>query len=104
MIVEERIYTIHPGKMSDFLDLYAEEGLQIISPILGNLIGYFTTDIGDLNKAVHLWGYDSYAEREKRRASLNSHRAWLEFGGKILPYIAHMENRILVPTSFSPIK
>ena len=27
--------------------------------ILGNLIGYFTTEIGMLNQSVHLWGYTS---------------------------------------------
>ncbi len=104
MIVEERIYTIHPGKMGPFLELYGSEGVAIIQPILGNLIGYFTSEIGELNQAVHLWGYESFAERERRRAELNGNKEWLAFVPKVLPFIARMENRILVPTAFSPLR
>lgn len=37
---------------------------------LGRLLGYFITEIGELNAVVHLWGYDSFEERARRRAAL----------------------------------
>lgn len=104
MIVEERIYTINPADLREFLLLYEKEGLGIIQPILGNLIGYFTCDVGEINGVVHLWGYESHAAREERRAELARSPEWRAFVPKILPFIRRMENRILVPTSFSPLR
>ena len=36
------------------------------------LIGYFTTEIGTLNQIVHMWGYESMAQRQERRTALYS--------------------------------
>ena len=47
MIVEERIYRIRTGGMGTYLKLVREEGLAIQQPILGRLIGYFTTEVCD---------------------------------------------------------
>ena len=63
MIVEERIYTCHPGKARRYIEMYEAEGLAIQRPILGNLIGYFTSDIGPLNQVIHLWAYESMEDR-----------------------------------------
>jgi len=51
-----------------------------------------------------MWGYDNFAEREERRAKLQADDAWKAFLGKIQPLIHTQHNRILVPTSFSPIR
>lgn len=104
MIVEERIYRIRLGKMKDYLDLYAAEGMPIQTRILPRMIGYFTTEIGPLSSVVHLWGYDSLAEREQKRAELMADPAWQAYLPKIAAFIETQENRILVPTAFSPIR
>lgn len=104
MIVEMRTYTIRVGAMPTFLRHYEQEGLPIIRPILGNLIGYFTSEIGELNQVVHLWGYADLQDRAARRATLNSNPDWLAFTPKILPLIERMQNTILQPTAFSPIR
>ena len=103
MIVEMRTYTIRVGGMPAFLRHYEQEGLRIIRPILGNLLGYFTTDIGELNQVVHLWGYADLQDRATRRAALNADADWIAFTPKILPLIERMQNTILQPTAFSPI-
>jgi hypothetical protein len=104
MIVEERIYTLEAGKAPEYLRLYEDEGLTIQVPILGNLIGYFSSDIGDLNLVVHLWGYESMDERTSRRAELVAHPGWQAYTAKIRPLIRTMQNRILIPAPFSPIR
>jgi hypothetical protein len=104
MIVEQRVYTLQIGKLNQFLEYYATHGLPIQQPILGNLVGYFYTDMGELNQVFHLWGYESYAERERRRAILGKDEAWLNYLRNSPPVITKQENRILVPASFSPIK
>ena len=103
MIVEERIYTMAPGTIPGMLELYEREGLAIHVKILGNLIGYFVSDIGDLNLLVHLWGFADMQDRAVRRAALWSNPEWLAFAAKV-PLPVKMKNRILLPTSFSPIR
>ncbi|HLJ64246.1 MAG TPA: NIPSNAP family protein, partial [Stellaceae bacterium] len=102
MIVEERIYTLHPGKVPEYLRLYEAEGLAIQTRILGRLIGYFSTEIGPLNQIIHMWGYDSFEERTRRRAVLLADPQWKAFVPKLQTLIETMENKILVPAPFSP--
>ncbi len=104
MIVEERTYHVHTGKLGEVVRLYAEEGTELQQRILGNLIGAFTVDIGDLSSIVQLWGYASLAERDERRAALQAERAWKDFLKRLTPMIHTQRNRILVPTAFSPIR
>ncbi len=104
MIVEERIYTLHPGKAPEFLKLYEEEGLAIQTPILGNLVGYFSTEIGPLNQVIHMWGYRDHAERDSRRAKMLADPAWRNFVKKLRPLVVTQENKILIPAPFSPIR
>ncbi|MFZ5674744.1 MAG: NIPSNAP family protein [Pseudomonadota bacterium] len=104
MIVEERIYKIKPGRLAIYLKLVREEGLAIQQPILGNLIGYFQTEIGPLNHVVHLWGYEDLEDRARRRKRLAADPAWQAFTPRLTENIDTLENRILVPTDFSPMK
>ena len=104
MIVEQRDYHVFTGKLNELVRLYAEEGIAIQEEILGGLVGVFTTDIGALSTYTSMWGYESFAEREERRAKLQADDTWKAFLGKIQPLIHTQQNRILVPTSFSPIR
>lgn len=103
MIVEKRTYTFHPGKLQEFLTLYEKEGLALHTSYLP-LIGYFVSEIGTLNQVVTLWGYESMADREEKRARLYADPAWIAFGPKTTPFIQTMETMILRPTGWSPIK
>ncbi|MPY69855.1 MAG: NIPSNAP family protein [Alphaproteobacteria bacterium] len=102
MIVEERIYTLHPGKVPEYMRLYEAEGFAIQGPILGNLVGWYQVDFGPQNQIVHMWGYESYAERDRRRAALGSSEVWHAFLGKIRPLILRQENKTLLPAPWSP--
>lgn len=104
MIVEERIYTIAAGKLPFYLKTYQDMGLELQKRILGNLIGYFTTEVGPLSTLVHLWGYEDLGERDRRRALLAAEPEWGAYLEACTPLIVRMENRILVPTGFSPIR
>jgi hypothetical protein len=104
VIVEERIYRVKAGKLSRYLQLVREEGLAIQQPILGNLIGYFHTDIGPLNQIVHLWGYADLNDRAERRNRLAADPAWQAFLLKLTETLDTLENRILIPTDFSPLR
>lgn len=103
MIVDERIYTLKIGKLNDYLALYESKGFSVQTRILGHLIGYFHTEIGPLNQIVHLWAYDSFEERTKRRAILGSDPEWMAYVKEMRPLLDKQENKILLPASFSPL-
>jgi hypothetical protein len=104
MIVEERIYRIRNGRMGRYLQLVRDEGLAIQQPILGHLIGYFTTDIGPLSQVTHLWAYADLQDRVHRRQQLADDSRWQAFLPRLSENIEQAENRILVPTDFSPLR
>jgi NIPSNAP len=105
MIIEQRTYGYHPGTLPKFFALYEQSGARALQQrVLGNLIGYFTSELGPLNQTVHLWGYTSLDDRGARRAELMSHQLWRDFLGQITPMIQHQESKILLPTDFSPIR
>ena len=104
MIVEQRDYHVITGKLNELVKLYETEGIELQQSYLGNLLGVFTTDIGALSTYTSLWGYDDFAQREERRAKLQADEQWQAFLARIQPLIHTQQNRILVPTSFSPIR
>lgn len=104
MVVEERLYTLHPGTVPDYVRLFQTEGIEIQQQILGRLLGYFSTEVGPLNQVIHLWGYESLEDRAKRRAQLGASTAWQDFVPKVRPLIVKQENKILLPLPFSPIR
>ena len=87
MIVEQRDYHVHTGKLTELMRLYADEGIAIQQEVLGGFIGAFTTDVGALSTYTSLWGYESHAEREQRRAALQARSDGQAFLGRIQPLI-----------------
>ena len=67
MIVEERIYTLHPGNVPQMVALYGEEELALQQRYLGTFLSDFTTESGDLNQVVFMWGYEGLDDRSHRR-------------------------------------
>lgn len=104
MIVEMRTYVLHPGQQGAFVSLMGDEGIAIERRILGRMLGFYTCEIGALNQVVHLWGYDSFEDRQQRRARLAASPEWAAFVPKVLPLIRDMENRILQPAPFAAVE
>ena len=104
MIVEQRDYHVFTGKLNELVRLYADEGIAIQQEILGGLVGVFTTDVGVLSTYTSLWRYENFGEREERRKRLQADERWQQFLAKIQPLIHTQQNRILIPTAFSPLR
>ena len=94
------------GGWGKWLALYEELALPVQQKYLGNLIGFFQTEIGTLNQVVHLWGFEDLNERQRRRAEMAKVPAWQEFlvRNEELGALVHQENKIIVPVKFSPIQ
>ncbi|WP_413990052.1 NIPSNAP family protein [Labrys okinawensis] len=103
MIYEMRTYRLRTGTVPSYLKLVEEEGIAIQRGYLGQLVGYFFSEIGPLNQIVHIWAFADLNDRERRREALAADPAWQAFMPKIQALIETMENKILKPTRFSPL-
>jgi len=95
MYVEERMYTLQPGKAAEYLKHYENEGVATQTRHLPHLVGYYLTEAGPLNMIVHMWAYDSLDQREKCRATLHADPAWQAYVPKVRALIVSQESRIL---------
>ena len=102
MFYEHRCYRLKTGAVPAYLKLVEEEGIAIQKSHLGDLVGYWFTEVGPQNEITHIWAYPSLDERERRRAALAADPAWQAFIPKIQALIESMETKILKPAAFSP--
>ena len=104
MIVEERDYRLRPGKLRLFVATYEEVGLPLQREFLGRLLGYFTSEIGELNHVVSLWGFEGLDDRMLRRARMLADSRWQTYLDRVTDLIDVQSTRILVPSAFSPLQ
>jgi hypothetical protein len=100
MFVEERIYTLQPGRTVDFFRLYEEEALAIQLKHLGTMVDYYSSEIGTLNQVIHLWAFDDTNQRIERRGRMIADPDWSKVLNRLLPLVEHQESRILRPAPF----
>lgn len=97
MIVDLRTYTLGIGAVPAFLKRYAREGLPVQKRHLGAPVGYYTTEVGVLGQVVHLWQYESMADREQRRSALEADLQWLAYKARSLAdgHVVRQESTLL---------
>jgi hypothetical protein len=103
MFYELRTYRLKNGAIPQYLKVVEEEGIALQKAHLGNLVGYFYSEIGTINEIIHIWAYASLDDREERRQRLASDPQWQAFLPKIRDLIEVAENKIMKPANFSPL-
>jgi len=104
-IVEQRTYVLKPEfGPKDYFDAFEAHGKAVQLETLQGFLGYFASEVGTLNAVVSLWSYPSFEARLERRALLAQKPDWQHYLGLVRPMIQSMENRLLVPAAFSPLK
>ena len=95
MYVEERVYTVQPGKSAEYLKNYEELGMKAQLRHLPHMLGYYFTEVGQLNLIVHQWAYDDLNQRDKCRAAMTTDPDWQAYLAKNRPLIVSQESRIM---------
>ena len=67
------IYTIALRRMPEFLEVFDRLAMPILLRTLGAPLGFWVSQVGPQNQFVHLWGYDSLADYERRCQARDSH-------------------------------
>ena len=102
MIFDHRTYTVKPGMMKQQLELDEKHGLTAQIRHLGAPVLYGVTETGPLNTYVHVWAYESAADRERKRAAMQADPEWQAYLAKSAEagYLTGQENSILTAASF----
>ncbi|HTQ77739.1 MAG TPA: NIPSNAP family protein [Burkholderiales bacterium] len=95
MYVEERTYTLQVGKAAEYFKNYAEFGMKVQLKHLPDLVGYYVTEVGELNQVTHLWAYESLDERDRRRAAMQADPEWHAYLAKNRPFMIAQQTRLM---------
>lgn len=95
MILEERRYTLVPGGVPQYLAQYVALGRESQERRLGQMVGCFQSEVGELNQLVFLWRYENVADRERRRAALMADEQFTEFRKSVRALLVRQKNCIL---------
>ena len=99
-IVDFRSYTLNHGMLNHFLMIYKKNGIRLQSKYWNDNLGYFTTFTGTQNQIIHLWGFNSYEEKDNRRNQLMHSEEWKNYLEKVFPLFKVMENMTMRPAFF----
>jgi len=97
MIVEERDYRLVPGGVPRYLDAWHRLGRAPQVRHLGEPLGVYAVEIGQLNTLVYLWQYTDLADRAARRAALAADADFARLRGEVRELLVDQSNRILLP-------
>ena len=76
MIYDMRIYDLQPGSVATYEAAVRDVALQIREDHGVKLAGWYYTDVGTLNRIVHIWAYESYSHFETARQAVRSDPRW----------------------------
>ena len=98
-VYEMRIYTYAPGEIKAVLEAWgkAVPARDKLSP----LAACWTSELGGLNKFVHVWVYPDVNARTRIREESRKGGQWPPQAG-VRPM--RQENKLLIPASFSPLR
>jgi len=106
LIFDHRTYICRPGTIKKQLEFYYENGYAAQVRHLGEPLLYAATETGDVNSFVHIWAYESAADRETRRAAMQADPEWQAYVkmGAERGYLVSQKNKILVSAPFFEAK
>jgi glucan biosynthesis protein len=103
VIVEERDYLLVPGGAARYLEVWHRLGRYPQVRHLGEPIGVYTVDIGQLNTIVYLWQYADIGDRSRRRGRLAADVGFAQFRKQVRDLVVTQSNRLLVPSDLPPL-
>lgn len=103
-IYELRTYSVTVGKMSEVTNLYSTLGWPALEAggFARNLVGYFTSDTGELHQLVHLWRFDGDDDRRAFWKRLFADKDFMAFAVQLRPLIRTQANQLLLAAPWGP--
>jgi hypothetical protein len=95
MIVEFRTYRLKPGSVAEATKRFGE-GLANRTKV-SPLGAFFHTEVGPLNRIIHVWPYEDFAHRTQVRSQ--KIEGWPP---NIREFVEDQQSEIFIPAPFSP--
>jgi hypothetical protein len=95
MIVEFRTYRMKPGSIPETVKRFGE-GLANRTKV-SPLGAFFHTEVGPLNRIIHVWPYEDFAHRTQVRSQ--KIEGWPP---NIREFVEDQQSEIFIPAPFSP--
>ena len=104
IVYEKRTYSVKVGEMQEVKRLYSTEGWPALSAggFDQKLIGYFTSDTGDLHQLIHVWRFDSDTDRREFWSGLLADEAFMAFAKKLRPLINTQNVQLMLAAPWGP--
>ena len=99
-VYEIRLYTYAPGALPGVLERWGSKITERVK--LSPLVGAWHSEIGALNRWVHIWAYKDAAERQRIRTEAVRSGVWPP--GSPPGALVRQENILAVPAAFSPLR
>jgi hypothetical protein len=94
-LVDHRIYTIALRRMGEFVEVFDRLAMPVLLRTLGNPIGFWISQVGPQNQFVHLWGYASLADYERRSHARDTDPDFPAYLQASAHLIVAQENRLI---------
>ena len=103
MIYDMRIYDLQPGSVAQYMKAVEEVAIKIRDDYGVKLAGWYYTDIGPLNRIVHIWAYEDYTHFEKAREQVRSDPRWTnEYMPRVSGLAVRQQDMIMKGADFFP--
>lgn len=100
-LFEIRTYTLAPGALPGMMERWAAKIDERVK--LSPLVGAWYSELGGLNKWVHIWAYKDANERQRIRAEAVARGIWPP-GGAASGLVLKQENKLVLPAACSPLR
>jgi hypothetical protein len=97
-----RIYRFNPGRAAAWARDY--KSILPMREKYSRNIGLWVGEAPQPNEVLHMWNYESLAQRAEARGRLFKDPEWLAFLARNAGAIVEMNNILLLPTDYSPMK
>jgi hypothetical protein len=100
-LFEIRSYTLAPGAIPGMIERWSTKIEERVK--LSPLVGAWYSELGALNKWVHIWAYKDAGERQRIRADATARGIWPP-GGAAAGLVLKQENKLVMPAACSPLR
>ena len=104
VVYEKRTYAVRVGEMPEVKRLYSTAGWPALAAggFDKHLIGYFTSDTGDLHQLIHLWRFENDEIRRDFWSRLFANEPFMAFAIKLRPLINTQNVQLMVAAPWGP--
>ena len=103
MIFDMRTYDLVPGGLAEYRAAVEEVGLPVRKKYGVKLAGWYYTEIGTLNRVVHIWAFRDWAHMDEAKQQFRSDPDWVErYVPRVHPLIVRQSDQIMQSAPFAP--